>query len=267
MKALSFALPLFAVILAWSGPARAWGPLGHQIVAELAARELDPVARREVERLLGDRAGPAMREASTWADEVRRDPNQPRSGDLHFVNFPRNSCAYSPRRQCPGGRCLVGAIETFVIQLRDARDDESRREALKWLIHLVADAHQPLHAGYGDDRGGNDLQLRFHGKGTNLHALLDSGLLADRRLKPLDYVTALSRELPEPTPAQARYDAQAPQRWIEDLCRTVAGVYPDDGRIDATYAERTRQLLEVQLRLAGARLATLLNFVLDPASR
>lgn len=267
MRVIRFALPLFVLVLAWSAPARAWGPLGHQIVAEFAARDLDPAARREVERLLGDRAGPAMRQASTWADELRRDPHQPRSGDLHFINFPRDSCEYAARRQCPGGRCVVGAIETFVIQLRDGQDDQARREALKWLIHLVADAHQPLHAGYGDDRGGNDLQLRFRGNGTNLHALLDSGLLADRRLKALDYVATLSRELPDPAPAQARYDHQAPERWIEELCRKVGGVYPDDRRVDAAYAERTRQLLEAQLRLAGARLAALLNAVLDPASR
>ena len=49
--------------------------------------------------------------------------------------------------------------------------EEKRLTALKYVVHLVADVHQPLHAGYGEDRGGNTYQLQAFMRGSNLHAL------------------------------------------------------------------------------------------------
>ena len=52
-----------------------------------------------------------------------------------------------------------------------------RRQALRFLVHFVQDMHQPLHVGHRGDRGGNDLQLRFFNRGSNLHRIWDSDLL------------------------------------------------------------------------------------------
>lgn len=49
------------------------------------------------------------------------------------------------------------------------------------MVHFVADVHQPLHAGFGDDRGGNKYQLQAFGKGTNLHTTWDSGLIGESK--------------------------------------------------------------------------------------
>jgi len=48
---------------------------------------------------------------------------------------------------------------------------------LKYVVHLVADVHQPLHAGFADDRGGNRFQVQSLGRGTNLHAVWDVDLV------------------------------------------------------------------------------------------
>src|SRR5688572_18371585 len=155
-----------AVLLA--SPAFAFGPNGHEIVAEIASRELTPRARAEVERLLGDRASNAMRQWSSWPDGLREWPGYGSTGALHYLNFPRGECRYVPQRDCRNGKCVVGAIERFIAVLESRAPDRDRADALKWVIHLVGDVHMPLHAGWGHDRGGNDVQLRYRGEGWNL---------------------------------------------------------------------------------------------------
>ncbi len=266
MGCLTFAM--MVCIAAAPTPARAWGSVGHEVVAELAARELGPQARAMVEDLLGDRASQAMRENANWPDQVRALEGLGITAPFHYLNFPRGECRYVARRDCPGGRCVVGALERFSEQLRDSSDREQRIEALKWVLHLVADIHQPLHAGFGDDRGGNDVQLRFEGEGTNLHALIDSGLLRQRKLGALDYANALQAEHPAPTAEATSWDARAPARWAEQSCGLVASLYPPGKRIDRAYADRVRPMLEERLVLAAHRLARLLDALAgEPAER
>jgi hypothetical protein len=58
-----------------------------------------------------------------------------------------------------------------------SRSKEDRRFALRFLVHLVGDLHQPLHVGDNSDRGGNDTQIRFFDRGSNMHRLWDSDLI------------------------------------------------------------------------------------------
>ena len=66
---------------------------------------------------------------------------------------------------------MVGAIEAQTNILKSDSSDEKRLLALKYLVHFVGDVHQPLHAGYQDDKGCNTYQLQVLMRGTNLHAL------------------------------------------------------------------------------------------------
>jgi len=256
---------LAAIVLALlfgAGPVQAWGPHGHQLVAEIAARLLRPSARREVERLLGDRADLAMREASTWPDTIRDQPGYRDTGPLHYNNFPRGQCQYRPQRDCRNGRCLVGAIERFAALLADSgAGDRKRAEALRFVIHFVGDIHQPLHAGWGDDRGGNDFQVRIGRDGRNLHSLWDDYLIRQAGLGLRAHRDQLERL--QFKPGQLVWDRAAPARWVEESCRVIAlGVYPDTPAIDRAYVERMRPVAERRIALAGQRLAVLLNALL-----
>jgi hypothetical protein len=260
---LLLALLASAFAASLPSPAVAWGPDGHQIVAEIAARQLTPEATAMVEDLLGDRASPALRDASTWADEIRADPELGITAPYHYVNFPRGSCSYVERRDCLGGRCVVSALERFARQLREGDTQAARIAGLKWVLHLTADVHQPLHAGLAEDRGGNDRQVQFDGNGTNLHRLLDSQLLRTRDLQPVPYANLLM-ERSAPPDVRVQWTPDAPRRWAEESCREVGGVYPQGSRIQPDFARRTRDLLEDHLLLAGHRLARLLNAVATP---
>lgn len=256
-----FAAILLALLSA-ARPAQAWGPHSHQLVAEIAARGLQPAPRREVERLLGDRADLAMREASTWPDTIREQPGYRDTGPLHYNNFPRGQCQYRPQRDCRKGRCVVGAIERFTALLADrTASDQKRAEALRFIIHFVGDIHQPLHAGWDDDRGGNDFQVRIGREGRNLHSLWDDYLARQAGLGLRAHRDKLERL--HFKPGQLAWDRAAPVRWVEESCRVIAsGVYPTSPDIDRAYIERMLPVAERRIALAGQRLAVVLNALL-----
>jgi hypothetical protein len=245
-----------------SGAAFAFGPLGHQTVAEIASRGLNPHARAEVERLLGDRASNAMRDASTWADDLVNKGGHKELRPLHYVNYPRDSCYYDARRDCRDGRCAEAALVRFAKVLATSHDDAERVEALKWVIHLVADVHQPLHAGYKDDRGGNDRQLQLLRKPTNLHAIWDSGMIQMRGRRAVPYADWLI-STPAP-PVDAAWSPEAPAHWLDESCALIGrfGIYDTGKRVDETYVRRELPVIERRLLEAGFRLAALLNATL-----
>lgn len=120
--------------------AMAWGTEGHQVIASLAQAQLTTKARAEVNRLLALEPGETLASISTWADEHRNRA----TGPWHYVNFPRDSCTYDAHRDCPDGKCVVGAISKQIIILASKAPDESRLKALKYIVHLVGDVHQTV---------------------------------------------------------------------------------------------------------------------------
>ena len=144
-------LALGLSLMLGSAAAHAWGSQGHQVIAGLALAQLTPKARAEVDRLLSLEPGETLVSVSTWADEHKN----PSTARWHYVNFPRDSCSFDSARDCPDGKCLIAAIEQQTAVLASSVPDEKRINALKYLVHLVGDVYQPLHAGYFDDKGGN----------------------------------------------------------------------------------------------------------------
>ena len=244
-------LVALALGLAINLSAHAWGFEGHQVVATIADKHLTPAARAQVDRLLALEPGETLTSISTWADEHR----SPQTGAMHYVNFPRGDCQYVPERDCPDGRCVVGAIEREVQILGSNAPDEQRLTALKYLVHFVGDVHQPLHAGYQDDRGGNQYQLQAFMRGSNLHAVWDTGLI-----KSMGQGT---EQLAARLGGAGQSPAWSPAQAAEESCRIVAtpGFYP--GRlVDGAYIDRFTPVMEKRLAVGGSRLAGLLNRVL-----
>lgn len=243
--------------------AQAWGPAGHRIVASMAERELTPSARAETRRLLALTHDSELADVADWADDLRDDPRRRAlwrsTARMHFVNFANADCRYVAQLDCPDGRCVVGAIERYARVLADrARPDAQRAEALRFLVHFVADVHQPLHAGYRRDGGGNGRQLRLQGRGTNLHALWDTPVLQARGESWRRQAARLAR-----TSLPAVHGTAA--GWAEESCRITRddGIYPRTRQVDDRYLEQMRPLAERRVRDAAARLAAMLNGALD----
>jgi hypothetical protein len=255
-------------LLALPGSAGAWGFDGHRIVGLLAESELSPAARAEAHRLLAGEPEPTLAGVSTWADTLRDDPAWRHTGRWHWVNLPReNPCTYEPSRDCPGGDCVVGAIAKQRAILADrSRSDAERRDALKFLVHFVGDVHQPFHAGFGFDRGGNQTQLRFDRQGWNLHSLWDSAMVKHAGLEPAAYAQQL-RGGPA-LPSDATLAIPHPEeRWALESCQAIHdhALYPERRTVGRGYLEQHRPFAETRLRQAGTRLAAVLDAALAPA--
>jgi nuclease S1 len=259
MHPLMRRLPCLVLLLLISSAAQAWSAKGHRAIAEMAELELSPATREAVRELLREEPSNTLAAIAAWADEVRDQEAWKFSTRWHFINFPRGDCSYQPGRDCRDGDCIVGAIEAQRRVLRDTSAPRAKRiEALKWLVHFIGDIHQPLHAGWAIDRGGNDTQIRFDRMGSNLHALWD-GLLIDTLKLDASALSAQLRSQPLPAPGPVSLDQS--RRWAEQSCALIEAeqIYPEKRFIDRAYVERMRPLTEARMRLAAARLAAVLE--------
>lgn len=252
-------------------PCLAWGAEGHRIVALIAADQLTPAAKAQVQQLLGsDDAAAGMMAVSTWADEIRR--NRPNTAPWHFTDIPIGSAGYDARRDCPRAQCSVAQIEAEEKTLADRQlIAPIRAEALRFLIHFIGDIHQPLHSANNADRGGNEDRVVLGKRHTNLHAVWD-----------VDVVRALGRS-PDEVAARLEHqisdrDRMAWQRgtvvdWVnesfriakQDIYAKFSGIGPSSEPIVLlpNYARAQMPVVEIQLEKAGVRLAAVLNAVLQ----
>jgi nuclease S1 len=229
-----------------------WGSQGHQIIATIAQSQLTPATRKEVDRLLALEPVATLESVSTWADEHRN----PATAAWHYVNMPRGNCVYEAQRDCPDGRCVVEAIQKQADILQSSASDDKKLLALKYLVHFVGDVHQPLHAGYADDRGGNTYQLQAFMRGSNLHAFWDTGLIQNLN----EGVGAVAKRLSSTsTPIQLSRPWSAAQA-AQESCKIVStdGFYPER-LVGMDYIRKYTPVMESRLRISGDRLAELLN--------
>jgi hypothetical protein len=155
----------------------AWGPTGHRVTGHIAEKHLDKGIRKEIQRIL---KGESLSRVSTWADEIKSEPETYSfTYNWHFTDWPDHAHDHEEN----GEGSLIRAIHDQLKVIKDkSASDESKAFALKFLVHLVGDLHQPLHVGNGLDRGGNNCRVLFHGRSTNLHSLWDEGMIEFTKL-------------------------------------------------------------------------------------
>jgi len=248
------------LMLICAGDLLAWGPVGHQAVAMIAARRLSPIAQTMVARLL---AGRTMASVSNWADEVKFT-TRPDTYDWHFVNIPLKADAYDPRRDCAShgqGECIINVLPRLEHVLANPSTRvEERTEALMFIIHLVGDLHQPLHAAR-DYEGGTRFRIEPINGVTNLHEAWDDALLHTAHRNPADLTQAAEmwlRNRSGAAIASGTYVDWAMESFT--LAKTV--VYPQvlaDHRIAPDEREVAIAVIDRRIAEAGVRLAAVLN--------
>lgn len=238
--------------------ALAWGAVGHRLIADVAMELLPTATRAQVERLLALEPGASLPSVSTWPDEVRT----PRTARWHYTSFPRDGdCRIEPARECPDGQCAVGALQREAATLGSGNaEPQIRLEALKWVVHLVGDIHQPLHGGFHDDRGGNQFQLQAFGRGTNLHSLWDSGLIQHWPGGETALRGAVAAWARKPLAAVSA------EQWTLESCQLVRSdaFYPAAHELPEGYEQRWQPEVVERMGQAAHRLADLLQQALPP---
>lgn len=198
-------------------PASGWGQTGHRVVGELAERHLSPPARRAVRELLD---GHSLARASTWPDEIRAFPRWSCTSPYHYVTIPPGE-SY-PGQGLPEGDA-IDALTFFVDLLREpATPREQRQTALRFVVHLLGDLHQPLHTGLGCDRGGNDISADYFGETRKLHSVWDSGMVDSEKLSFTEFVEFLDLASPQRI---RELQASSPLDWAEEAQALLPQVY------------------------------------------
>jgi len=247
-----------------SNGALAWGVEGHHIVAAIAAANLSPAARDQVRDLLGRDGAQAMVDVATWADEIRSEA--PYTFTWHFVYIPVGSAGYDPPRDCRYGNCVIARIERFAETVADVRAERGlRAQALRFLIHFVADLHQPLHAANNSDVGGRRFLVVLRKRTTNMHAVWDDYMPNAVG----DNAEEVARRIGASISARQRqnWSGGSPVQWANESFRLASKeIYaapvahrelPDD------YPQQMKAITVEQLSKAGIRLASLLNTALQ----
>lgn len=142
-----------------------WGPVGHSITVRLAQSQLDDSASEWIRSLTPWHANGNLSTMGSWADDILYPDTNPTgygnwqwSRPLHYANVPDWNCVYKPERDCINDTCVAGAVRNYTNRLKTQFDEIQQKEALYFLIHYMADIHQPLHTGFAGDRGGNSVR-------------------------------------------------------------------------------------------------------------
>jgi len=260
---------LAAIVLFFPSRTFAWGYEGHNVVAGIAEEYLkrhSPAALNKAKQLLG---GKSLADVATYADDIRN--RRQYTKNWHFVDIHLSESNYEPARDCksgPNGDCSVQALYRFRDILSNSSEEACvRAEALKFIVHIVGDIHQPLHNIDDNDRGGNEKFVKFYqlqgyeGNPPNLHQVWDSGIIAQNGKSISTLVTTLY-------PAD---DANIDMRitnWVLESHQLAVDAYnrlpePEQGIYtldkDHKYYESSLQVVNSQLTKAGLRLGKLLE--------
>jgi len=232
-----------------------WGFKGHRAIATIAEKHLTANTANVVKAYL---KGETMTNVSTWADENRDKATVP----WHYLNLPLglNHEQFVDAVSKQGNDNVYSAILKVEAILKDKiSTPDQKNEALKYLIHLVGDAHQPMHVSRKEDKGGNTIQLQFDGKGTNLHALWDSRLIEHEGLSEAEIV----KQYDWANDAQIKkWQADSPMEWLWESYQISTELYADvkSGQtIDEGYYKKYIKTIHLRIDQAGIRLAGELN--------
>ena len=298
MQKLRFRVHRFALAVSFALPALAfaWGPEGHAMVGDIATQRLTPAAQHAVAGLLEGDLGAdeqpsgrtTLAQVASWADEIRALPAYRASGVFHYDDIP--ICGVPDRaRYCPNDQCASGHLKRQIAILKDRTAmPRERNEALKWIVHLIGDMHQPLHASDHDDKGGNDVKVTFFGarmgepqdgrapRPLNLHTIWDTQI-PHRVIDERGGYPAFLADLPDDA-TRRTWEAGGIDDWFAESNAIAKNfLYPNlptrfmcaqpiAGLLDIgdAYFRAASPLVAVQLKKAGVRLAKVLNDALDP---
>lgn len=262
MKYISGVLLLLACI--FSNTAWGWGQTGHRITGQIAEQWLSAETKEAIGRILGPES---LAEASTYPDDMRSSPDefwQKTANPYHFVTLADGQHYHD--KDCPPEGDSVSALKHFTKILQ--HDDSSiadKQLALRFIVHLIGDLHQPLHVSSAKvkDKGGNAVPVTFFKRQTNLHKVWDSDLIDQQQLSFSEYASWLNARITEQQYQQ--WSSADHRQWIGESAGLRDGVYPLSPELGWDYLYQHNPTMKLRLQQAGVRIAAYLNWLLATA--
>lgn len=281
MKATLSAVFTFWLVFV-SVNAYGFGANGHRVVGQIADNHLSATARAALLNIL---EGEQLSFAATWPDDMRSSPDDPdfwgysAAANWHFVNVDPNE-TYEQSRKNNKGDAYV-ALDTLTAILNDAsipegpvadaltsyfgdlndpsKEKEIKRFAVRFIVHIIGDIHQPLHAGYQSDRGGNNIDVEWFGQRKKLHSVWDTDLVQSQQLSFSEIALKIDR-LSDAENSQIQ--SSQPIDWVNESLELRLSAYDVDkynSDFSYDYTFRFIPVIESQMLKAGLRTAALFN--------
>jgi len=232
-----------------------WGIIGHRTVGQIAEDHLSRRVNKKISKLLD---GESLAVASTWMDEVRSDSLYDYAETWHWVSIPTGMTYEESEKNDDGD--VIEAIERLTKKLKAGNlKKKEEAEALKMLIHLVGDIHQPLHVGTGEDMGGNMVRLKWFWSNSNLHRVWDKGMIDSQKYSYTELANSIHIN---PSKDQIeQWQSSTVRDWAYESMALRDQVYdlPEDMDLKYEYRYKNWETVELRILQAGIRLAGLLD--------
>lgn len=245
---------LILVFLMANINAMSWGQNGHRAVGFIAEKYLSKKAKKKLCEILQNQS---LAYVSTWMDEIKSDSLYDYAYDWHWVTIPDGQTYDVAEKNSNGD--IIMTVERIINELETGGlSAVKEQEHVKMLVHLIGDIHQPLHVGGGDDKGGNDVKVRWFYEDSNIHRVWDSDMIDSRQLS----FTELAQSILITTKEQVKdWQDDSIHIWVKESIDLRDEVYdiPENGRIGYRYMYENWQHVEKRILQAGVRLAAVLN--------
>lgn len=237
-----------------------WGQKGHDVTCTIAKRHMTANANKAVMELLD---GKSMVYWANWLDNASHTAEYAYTKTWHYRNVDADQ-TWETAPNLPEGD-IVRALNEQIAKLKATETPRSERQlALKMVIHLMGDLHQPLHIGRSTDRGGNNHKITFFKQPNNLHSVWDSNILeAGHKWSYTEWADEIDN-------ASTEEAAQIRQGNISDwgkethtICQTVYEETPENSNISYDEVAKWTLVIEQQLLRGGIRLASVLNEIFN----
>ena len=242
--------------------ALAWGQKGHDVTCYIAEQHLTPTTKAAVDSLF---EGKSMVYWANWLDNASHTDEYAYTTTWHYKNVNADETLENAYMN-PAGDVLT-AIRAQSETLANPEAPFSEKQlALKILIHIVGDLHQPMHMGHASDLGGNRIKVKYFGSTRNLHSVWDSNLPESaHKWSYTEWQQQLDRLSPEKAKSvvSGSLDDWARQNLI--IADRVYRAMPPECEISYDEVAAWTPVIEQQLLNGGLRLAHLLNLIFDPA--
>ncbi len=241
--------------LALSYSLSAWSKEGHHIICAITRQFLNDQASDSLRHYLGEMS---FEEASVWMDEARRKSGYAYLNSWHSINFEKDETYVESKK--PN---IINRLQLVIHNLKQKNGDyETTQFNLKILMHLLSDLHQPLHVGFGADRGGNDAKVNYFERESNLHKVWDDQMI---KTSKIDFELCLKANNSLPAMDKEKYEESNVVDWAMESRQLLTQVYQvKNNNISTEYLNQNLPILELQLLKAGRRLAGVLNSIYGP---
>jgi len=239
--------------------ASAWGMIGHRVVGQIAEYYLTAKARKAVKSVLGNES---IAMASNWGDFIKSDTAYNYLYSWHYVNLPAGldqQGVFNFLDTDKPANLYNRVPDQISILKNDQSTAAQKLLAMRLLIHLIGDIHQPMHTARKEDLGGNKINVTWFGEKSNLHRVWDEGLIEYQQLSYTEYAQAINH--PTSTQLKTWANSSLKQDVFESytICNQIyTGVKPDD-KLSYRYNFDYVATLNTALLKGGVRLAQILN--------